>query len=44
MRSLHYLSNEVKLLGGNHITYLRYVIEHPSDMFIPDLLFFYLCH
>jgi hypothetical protein len=40
MRSLHYLSNEVELLGGNHITYSRYVIEHLSDVFISDLLFF----
>ena len=31
MRSLHYLSNEVELSGGNHITYSRYVIEHLSE-------------
>ena len=44
MRSLHYLSNEVELSGGNHITYSRYVVEHPSDVFISDSLFFHFCH
>jgi hypothetical protein len=44
MRSSHYLSNEVKLSGGNHITYSGYVIEHPSDVFISDLLFFHFCY
>jgi hypothetical protein len=42
--SLHYLPNEVKLAGSYHITYTRYVIKHPPDVLIPDLLLFHLCH
>ncbi len=44
MRSSHYLPNEVKLVGGYHITYTRYVVKHPPDMLIPDSLLFHLCH
>ena len=43
MRSSHYLSNKIELLGGDHIASLRYVIEHLLVMFIPDLLFFHPC-
>jgi len=44
MRSLHYFLNKVKLAGGYHVTYTRYVVEHPPDMFIPDLLLIHPCH
>jgi len=44
VRSLYYLPNEVKLAGGYHITYTRYVVKHPPDMLIPALLLFHLCH
>jgi len=44
MRFLHYLPNEVKLVGGYHITYTKYVVEHPPDMFIPDSLLFHPHH
>jgi hypothetical protein len=44
VRFSHYLPNEVKLAGGYQITYTRYVVKHPPDVLIPDLLFFHLCH
>ncbi len=44
VRRTYYTTNEVHLLGRNHIAHLRYVIEHVMHMFISDAFLFHLEH
>jgi hypothetical protein len=38
------LPDEVKLLGGNHVFNVRYVVEYASDLGVPNSFFLHTCH
>ncbi len=41
---LNRLPNEVKLLGGNHVFNVEYVVEYASDLGVPNSFFLHTRH
>ncbi len=44
MRRAYYATNEIHLLGCDHVVHSRYVIKHVTHMFISDAFLFHLEH
>ena len=44
MVTLNSLPHEVKLLSGDHVFNVRYVVEYVSDLGISNLFFLHTCH